>query len=225
MRHCDKCDVDIADNINNCPLCGRDISPKQDKDVKQSFVCYPDNKIWVGKRNFAINLIFWILLVGTAISIFLEVLLFHRFNYNWYVVTGALLLILDVIMPLKYRWSFSFISLLVAISICAYMVFLEYFTGSVGWGLNYALPLFILFIALYSTMIMILRNYYKGYEFILCLLVFALLGIGIFVYNYVTKGVLWPSLVAFLTSVTCFFCFLIFKFKKVKQELKRNFFI
>lgn len=222
MRHCDRCDVEIADEINNCPLCGRNIASD---DSTQSFVCYPDNKIWVSKRNAIINFLFWFAVIGTAISIGIELLIFHRFQYNWYIVTGLALFVLDIIMPIKFRWSFSHISWLVGVSICLYILFLELFLGGAGWGHNYVIPLFILFMSLYSTFIMALRNYYKGGEFVVCLIIFAILGTAIFIYNYVSKNVVWPSLVAFLVSVTCLIFFVIFKFRKIKQALEKSFFI
>ena len=223
MRYCDKCDVNVADEIKNCPLCGRDISV--DGQTEEKFVCYPDNKIWNSKRNAVIHFLFLFATICTVVSIIVEALIFHRFQYNWYVVTGFAIFTLDVIMPIKFRWSFSNVSWLVGVSICLYVLFLELFIGSSGWGHNYVIPLFILFMSLYSTFIMTLRNYYQGMEFVICLIIFAGLGTAIFIFNYVSKNVIWPSLVAFLVSVVCLIFFVIFKHKKVKQALKKSFFI
>ena len=223
MAHCDKCNVEIRDPINNCPLCGRNVTAE--KIEHESFVCYPDNKVWVSKRNSILNGFFWFSVIGTLISIFLELLLFKRFWYNCYVVTGEALFLLCVFMPIKFRWSFSNTSIVVGLSICTYLLFLELFTNSFGWGVYYAIPLFILFMSLYSTFIIMLRNYYKGFEFIMCLLVFALCSVAVFTFNVLSGGVLWPSLVAFLTSITCFVSFLFFRFKKVKNQFEKSFFI
>ena len=223
MKRCDKCDVDIMDDINNCPLCGRNISTE--KIEHQTFLCYPDNKVWVNKRNAFLKALLLFSIIGMLISIFLELLLFKRFWYNAYVVTGEALFLICIYMPLKFRWSFSNASLVVGLTICAYIIFLELFTNSFGWGVYYVVPLFILFMSLYSTFIIMLRNYYKGFEFIRCLLMFALCGVAIFTYNTLSGGVLWPSLVVFLTSVTCFVIFLFFRFKKVKNQFEKSFFI
>ena len=222
MRHCDKCDVDIADNINNCPLCGRDISTDCSG---ESFACYPDNKVWTNKRNVVINVMFYFAIIFMAISIFLELLIFKRLHYNWYVITGVALFVIDFIMPMKFRWSFSAVTIVVALTICLYILFLELFTHSFGWGLNYAIPMFILFIALYSTFITMARSYYRKYEYVICLLIFAVISVIVFLYNLLTKAVVWPALVAFLTSTTSFIGFLLFRFKKVKNELEKSFFI
>ena len=224
MKHCDRCDVDIADNIKNCPLCGRDISAESDDEL-ESFVCYPDNKIWFSKRNTVLNTSFLIILIGVIVSIVTELIIFHRFSYNWYVLTGAMMFALNILMPLKFRWSFSNVSIVSGLSICAYILFLELFTGTFGWGVYYVIPFFVLFMTLYCTIIMAIRNYYKGMEFVICLMIFAILAVALFVYNSIAKVVVWPSLVAFLASITCFVCFLIFKFKKVKQALTKSFFI
>lgn len=224
MRYCDKCDVKIADNINHCPLCGRDVSQKTDE-TKQECLCYPDNKIWQSKRDAVLSFLFWFLLIGCAISIAVELLVLHKFEYNWYVLTGALILMLDVIAPLKFRWSFVAVSLVVGISICLYLLFLELFTATFGWGLYYAIPFFMLFMTIYSIFVIFLRNYYKGYEFVICLMTFSILSLTVFLYNYISNGVFWPSLVAFLASISCFVFFLIFRFRRVKQELTKSFFM
>ena len=222
MLHCDKCNVDIADDINNCPLCGRDL---ENKSETESFKCYPDNKIWISKRNLLVKSLFWFTIIGVIISVFLELLFFNRLWYNWYVITGEALFLINVVAPLKFRWSFSAISLIVSITICLYVLFLELFTNSFGWGLNYAIPMFLLFCTLYTTMIIVTRNYYQGYDFVVCLLVLAILSVALFLYNILSGGIVWPALVAFLTSVTCFISFLIFRFKKVKGQIEKKFFI
>lgn len=223
MRHCDKCNVDIVDEITNCPLCGRDVS--NGEEITKNFTCYPSNKIWIDKRNTLTNWLLLIVIIGTIISGIIELLIFKRYHYNFYVLTGAILALFDVILPIKHRWSFSALSIVVSISICAYILFLELFTNSFGWGVYYAIPLFLLFTTLYSLTIILIRNYYRGFEFVISLLVFAILSTVLFIFNYISKGVVWPSLVAFLTSVTCFVVFLIFRFKKVKQTLEKSFFI
>ena len=222
MRHCDKCGVDIMDDVNNCPLCGRDISTEN---KVESFLCYPDNKVWQSKRNTLISLMFWASIIGMLISIFVEWLIFKHISYNWYVITGVAMFILTVVLPLKFRWSFSFVCLFVGICLCAYILFLELFTNSFGWGLFIAIPFFIMFMSLYSTFVMVLRNYYKGYDFVICLLTFAALSIAVFLYNILSGGLMWPSLVSFLTSVTCFIFILIFRFKSVKKQFEKKFFI
>ncbi|MBR4124542.1 MAG: hypothetical protein IKR12_03115 [Clostridia bacterium] len=223
MKHCDKCDVSIIDDISNCPLCGRDISDNQQ--VSQTFLCYPNNKTRNDKRNMAMNWLFWIVVVGTIISGIVELLIFKHYRYNFYVLTGAFLAIINIILPIKYRWSFSAISIVASLTLCAYILFLELFTHSFGWGVYYVIPLFLLFMTLYSLTIILIRNYYKRFEFVISLIIFSVLSLVLFLYNYLSKGIIWPSLVAFLTSVTCFIFLLIFRFKKVKQALEKSFFI
>lgn len=222
MRHCDKCEVDIADDITNCPLCGRDVSNNQSE---TKLLCYPNNKVWKHKRNFVMNFLLWIVIIGTVLTISVELIIFHKLHFSYYVLTGAILAIFDIILPIKKRWCFSAVNAVVGVSICLYLIFLELFTHTFGWGLNYAEPFFILFMSLYSTIIIFARNYYKGFEFIVPLIIFLIISTIVFIVNISMHFVLWPSLVAFLTSITCFVFVLIFKFKRVKQELQKSFFI
>lgn len=223
MRYCDKCKLEIADEIQHCPLCGRNLSDTQL--ATQQFLCYPDNKIWFDKRNLIMRILEWIVLIGTLVCTAIELIIFHTVKYSWHVIAGALLAFFDIILPIKHRWCFSAVSTTVGISICGYILFLELFTHTFGWGLIYAIPFFILFMALYSTGIIFARNYYKGFEFVIPLLIFTILSITVFIFNYVKQYTYWPSLVAFLTATASFVFILIFRFKKVKEELSRSFFM
>lgn len=223
MKHCDKCNVNILDDISNCPLCGRDISNKNE--TSQTFLCYPNNKHWSDKRNLTANMFLWLLIIGTIISGVIELLIFKQYKYNFYVLTGTMIAIFDIILPIKYRWSFNAISIVATLTLCAYILFLELFTQTFGWGVYYVIPLFLLFMTLYSLTIVLIRNYYKRFEFVISLLIITVISIVLFLYNYISKGIVWPSLVTFLTSITCFVFILIFRFKKVKQALEKSFFI
>lgn len=223
MRFCDKCKVNIADEINHCPLCGRDIS-NDNKIEEEMFKCYPNNKIWVDKRNFYLNLLFVIAIIGTVICIGIDLFFNKKFVFSWYVITGVILLIIDVILPLKKRWSFSAVSTIVALSICAYIIFIELFTKTFGWGLIYVIPFFLLFMCINSFSIILSRNY-RSLDFFVPLIIFTILSVALFVYNYIFGHVIWPSLVVFITSIVFTILIIIFRFKKVKQQIEKNFFV
>ncbi|MBQ8430608.1 MAG: hypothetical protein IJX26_01520, partial [Clostridia bacterium] len=162
MKHCDVCNIEIADNISHCPLCGKNILKNQEKITNQTFMCYPDNKIWSNNRNMIVNYFFWLLTIGTVICTILELVFFKRYYFSCYVLTGSVFAIFNILLPIKKRWCFSSVSTIVGISICAYLIFIELFTGTFGWGIMYTLPFFLLFMCIYSTSIIWSRNYYKG---------------------------------------------------------------
>lgn len=224
MRHCDKCNVDIADKIDHCPLCGRNIVGGDEQTVQQ-FECFPDNKIWQSKRSTILNAIFLILLIGTIVATAVDLIVNKKITYCPFVWTGALLVLIDVILPAKESFSFSSVSTICALSICAYILFLEFFTHTFGWGLQYAIPFFLLAMTLYSTTIIVVRQYYKGFDFIIPLVIFVILSIANFLVNYFCGFVYWPALVSFLSSTSIFLFILIFRFKKVREQFKKSFFV
>lgn len=224
MRHCDKCDVMIADTVEHCPLCGRDISQGNEK-LTEHFECFPDNKIWQSKRNTILNILFWVLVIGSIVTTIIDFLVDKKLTFCPFVWTGTLLVILDVIIPAKKRFSFPSVSTICAVSICAYILFLELYTHTFGWGLQYTIPFFLLAMTIYCTVIIVSRQYYKGFEFVIPLLGFVVLSLATFLVNYFCKFVYWPALVASLSSITIFCFILIFRFKKVQQQFKKSFFI
>ena len=222
MKHCDKCNVDILDNVNHCPLCGRNVS--KEPVLTESFECFPDNKVWQNKRNIAIKLWFFVVVIGTLISTFVDLLLNRSITYSPFVWTGAGLMILDIILPIKKYWSFPAVSTVCAVSICAYILFLEFFTHTFGWGLIYVLPFFLLAMTIYCFLIIFVRNYFRGVEFVIPLLIFCIMSIAIFFVNYFCGFVFWPALVTMVTSLVSFVLILILRFKKVQQEFQKSFF-
>lgn len=222
MNHCDKCDVDVVDNVNHCPLCGRNIAKQHI--VTESFECFPDNKTWQSKRKLVTNILLAIILIGVAVSTFLDLLLNKTITYSPFVWTGAGLAILDIILPIKNYWSFPVVNTVCAISIGAYILFLELFTNTFGWGLNYVIPFFLLFMTIYSVIIIWTRNYFKGIEFVIPLMIFCILSVASFFVTYFCKFVYWPALVSAITSLVLFVFILIFRFKRVQQEFHKSFF-
>ena len=202
MSHCDKCGVDIEDNVNNCPLCGRNVS--KEKIENESFKCFPDNKTWQSKRNVVTNIALFLILIGAIVTTFLDLFLNKRITYSPFVWTGSGLAILDVILPIKKYWSFPLVSTVCAISIVVYILFLELFTETFGWGLNYAIPFFLLFMTLYSCVIIWTRNYFRGIEFVIPLMIFCIMSVTIFFINYFCGFVVWPALVTGITSLVVF---------------------
>ena len=225
MHYCDKCNVEIADNISHCPLCGRNILQENEKIDKESFVSFPDNKIWIDKRNNLMNLLFWAVIIGTIISIVVNLIVEHQVSFGWYVLTGSVFVMVNVVLPIKNKWSFSAISTVFGVTTCLYMLFIELYTHTFGWGLIYVIPLFLLFMTLYATTIMFFRNYYKGFEFVVSLLVFAVFSTAIFIFNYAKGYTFWPSLASSLTSITCFVAFFIFRRRRVKRQFQKKFFM
>lgn len=223
MKHCKKCGVDIADNIKNCPLCGGSV--ETENDGEESFSCYPNNKNWYNKRNLILNIVLTVVLIGLFISFTVDLFFNRRLAYSWYTITGCAIFLIDIYFPIKKHWSFSTISTIVGISVCLYILFIELYTQTFGWGVNYVIPFFILFMSLYSTAIVFMRNYYKGFEFTLPLIIFTILATITFVVSYVLNLIIWPSFSVFLASLSLLIIVLVFKSKKVKQELEKSFFV
>lgn len=222
MRHCSKCDVKVADNINNCPLCGRDLAePTQE----QSFVGYPNDKKWYDKRKLVLNIFLVAVLIGTALCLAVDLFVNQNVTFTWYTISGCMFFILDIYFPIKKQWSFNTISTIFGISCVLYILFIELYTNTFGWGVNYAIPFFILFMSLYSTIIIFTRNYYKGFEFVLPLIIFTIMATVLFIVCYCLKFTIWPSFSVFLASLTMLIIVIIFKHKQVKQELGKSFFV
>ena len=222
MLHCNNCKIDIADNLQKCPVCEKKLKNNL---KKQQFVCYPDNRAWIDKRNNVLKSLAYILTFFSFLCIIVDIIVNKHLSFSFYVLASYVIVMLDIIFPLKKYWSFSSTSTVVGISLSCYVLLVEWFTNSFGWGLNYVVPLFLMFMSIYSSSIIFSRNYYKGFEFALPLIIFNVLALVLFVVSLLLNVILWPSLMCFLTSIILLICVLIFRTKKVRQELEKSFFV
>lgn len=223
MKRCEKCGVDIADMINHCPVCGKALEPAQTD--SQQFANYPNNKIWIDRRNLVLKILLFIALAGTILSIAVDLFFNRTLAFSWYVITGFALFFVCIYLPLKKHWSFSTSSTVVGITLCAYIVFLELYTQTFGWGVNYVLPFFLLAMSAYCCVIVFSRNYFKGFEFFFPLSIYAFLSTANFVVCYCLNLVIWPSFSCFLASITMVALSFVFRYRKVKRELEKSFFV
>lgn len=219
---CDKCSISLDENLTHCPLCGRCVDEKPNRTA--SFKNYPTNEKWTNKRNMALSLTFWLIVISCVLAISSELILLRQFWWSWYVITSSILAIICIYLPIKQRWSYASTSAIVTIFVSAYILFLELFTNSFGWGLCYTIPMFILFMSVNSLTTMIVRKNNR-LEFLLPLFICALISTAIFIFIFVKGYTIWPALTTFFTTWTLFVLLMIIRFKRVKKEFQKNFYV
>lgn len=215
---CSNCKLDIQ-NGSHCPLCGKFLNDSSDNVSN-----YPAYTKWKRYRQNVINSLLWFFVLAIVISVTVNLIISQTVSWSAYVIASTLLTILVVILPLKFNWSFAGFSAVCSFSIFAFLFFLDAFTGFAGWAINYAIPMFLLFMAVYSTIIIFSRNYIAP-EFSIPLLILFILSTAMFVYALIAHNVLWTSLTAFAFCSTALIASLIFRFKRIKNAFEKSFFV
>lgn len=138
---CKTCNVAVESDLENCPICGKFII----KDTQPSIFSYP--KVDIGyyvKRQAVINFLKVIVFCGTIICFFINLFIGLRDPWFLYVLTGAALAYFTIFIPLG-KWRFLWWELLLSIiSICAYVMFIDFFaSGMTFFSIVWVIPIII----------------------------------------------------------------------------------
>ena len=222
MKYCDKCKINVEEHLNYCPLCGRCVS--KDGESKNIVQNYPLVQKPKSNNHFVVHLCLWVLILLNILTLGLEVVLADNINYFWHTLSISIVLIFGVLLPLKHNWSINSIITVLMVFLSGYMLFLELYTNSYGWGVQYAIPLFIFAVANFEIITICMKKLNR-LEQVIALFVCFFMELGLFLYNYLTKAVAWPSLVGTFETFAFLFILFVIRYKKTKKELQKSFHI
>lgn len=220
---CDKCNVQLNSYEAYCPLCGRCVN-EENIGVTPSYNNFPSGDTFKKRRNNAFKLIIGLLLIGTLLSVLSELIIYKTIDFNYYVITGILFLLIGVIYPIKNNWTLVNYHSIFYFTFSAYILFIETYTGSFGWGLVYVIPLFALGLSLYNFF-MVLSNLNTRSEYILPMFILTFISTISLIANYNITSIIWPSLSAFFASVAFTLILMLVRAPKIFKFLKQKFHI
>lgn len=218
---CDKCQIYIYPDDCFCPLCGRCCNPENaDKKNKN----YPSYNKTVDKKRQFINIIFGILIILTGISLLLDVVFQYSYNLFFYFFATLIFVFFTVIAPIRKNFTLVGISSVASIFVPLYILFIELYSKSFGWGLYYVIPLSMVLDTIYSLIILVSRSK-NHWDFILNFIVIIFISLAIFIANIVLKAVIWPSFIALVIPTMTLAVIWLIKSSKTSKELGKNFHI
>lgn len=221
MRYCDKCKLNIEDHLNYCPLCGRCVGDSTSKSVLKNYPTVDKPKV---SNNYTIHVVTWSLILINILALALELIISQSINYYWHILAVTLLIMFGVLSPIKRSWSFNGSLSVFMVMLSGYLLFLELYTFSYGWGVQYVIPLFVFAIAIYEIIMTSIQKFNR-LESISVLITCFLESLGVFLYNYLTSSITWPSLIGTFISFAFLFVLFIAKYKKTRKELQKSFHI
>ena len=78
---CDKCNVQIEEEVIYCPLCGRCCN-EHNLGKEVVYANFPSDKVFKNKIRQGFNIITTLLILGNLLSIGAELLLYGTFTWN-----------------------------------------------------------------------------------------------------------------------------------------------
>ena len=214
MRICKKCNLKIKTDSDICPLCQNKLIGKKEENV---FPIIPN----IYKKYFTFfKILLFISFVTSLLCIAVD-LMINKYHFSLFVILGfiCLFIILKTAFNNKESIFKSILSQLIILSCLS--ILWDYFTGFHHWSITYVIPILCIICSINLAILSIVLKDYLEQEifyFICAILIgiIPLLFIAIDIPNKI------PSVISVLFNLICFITLLIFKFKDVKEELKRR---
>ncbi len=220
-NYCKTCSVSMDQHISNCPLCGKCVSVKEKNIVLTETSTYPSlhNE---NNKSSSIKIISFIIFLATLTFFALEFFITNKINLSFYALATFILINFSVIIPIKHNFSFSTSGLFAFVCLQLFLLFIELYSNTFGWAVNYAMPFIALAYSIYNGVLIVAKGYIN-FEYYLPVLVSAIVSTVLLLVNYLHSWVYWPSLSAFLFGWIVVFLTTFIKYKRLKKSMQKKF--
>jgi len=220
MKTCRKCNVEVLDNAENCPLCKTVLT---DYDGSQTESIYPDVDVNVRKYNL-IARIFLFLSIIVGVSTVITNILTYK-GIMWSVITVAAIFYCwgAIVYSIKNHINVASKILVQAIFASVFVVIADYVFGYSGWAVNFVIPS-LFSAANIAVLIIIIVNRVRWNTYVLYQIFIALFGfipIVLFLIGIIDKPLI--TIIATIISALTLLVAFVFGDRLVKSELKRRF--
>lgn len=220
MSKCIRCQVEILDETERCPLCDSVL----EKTVEVENM-YPDVRIKSRKMSLISRIYLFCAILAEAVLIYLNVVL--ESQIWWCVITGLSLLYVYLVMRFAIIGKSGYkakVTVLMMIGL-SMVIIIDFVAGYNGWSVNYVLPAGILLVDAGIVVLMIVNI--KSWQSYLVWQIFMILCSLVPFILYLLKIVTKPGLTVIAMGCS-FFLFLgtvIIGDRRARVELKRRFHI
>lgn len=214
MRICKKCNLKIKTDSDVCPLCQNKLIGKKEGNV---FPFIPN----IYKKYFTFfKILLFISFIISLICITID-LIINKYHFSVFVVLGFICLFIILKTAFNNKESLSKSILIQLIILIILSIIWDYFTGFHYWSITYVIPILCIICSInFLILSMILKNYFEEEMFyFICIVLIGIIPL-IFIIIGIPNKI--PSVISILLNLICFISLLIFRFKAVKEELKRR---
>ena len=219
MDNCENCKVEIEDKKSNCPLCGKAVN----KDSSRNNLYYPQYQPIIDKHEPVVSILQKLALLALFICIIVDLFITKTLGWSLYVVAGVALTVAVVLRAILKKDGIAQVLSRLSFWMTGFLVFIELYTHTWGWGVQYAIPF--MWVAICITFgLTILIQGYVNFEMFKPLILILILSVTSFLLLFFLKcDILWPTLTAVLLSASEFILMFMFRFKRSIRSLKRDF--
>ncbi|RDY30495.1 DUF6320 domain-containing protein [Lachnotalea glycerini] len=222
MKRCNKCNVEILEEISVCPLCQHGLETISDAKHKKM---YP--KIEFDNQKFVLLLRIFIFI---SIILVLGLVIINAATYNglwWSLICVGVISYFWVTVRYSIQNNTNYAAKILVQTIggMGLCLLTDVVMGYQGWSINYVIPAIIL-VGYFAILMLMIVNFMSWQSYILfqfTLVIFSMILMGLHFLNIITKPIL--SYVTAGITLAIFIGTIVFGDKKAKTELIRRFHI
>lgn len=222
MKHCDKCNIDVESNLNNCPLCGAYL--KADEGIRtENRHAYPDVKYRARSRRIFFKLFVFASIIAGLVCLVVDYAVNKKITWSLHLVVALLGYWVTLgrsmffRLPLRRQLVADFV---VAVLIVFYA---EHFAGSTNhWAFHLGMP--IAFMAVFGAFLVmcVLDNRHWRLYAMSVTPICVISVIPIIVSIIVFKDINWAWYIATGMGISTIISFVLFGKQGYVTELKKR---
>ncbi|MEG0614511.1 MAG: DUF6320 domain-containing protein [Oscillospiraceae bacterium] len=217
MKFCRSCKLSIENNLDRCPLCGNITDKTDDKFnddypiVKKSFISQIINRA-----------ILFLTIAVSIVTIFINLTVSTQYPWSVVAIVGVIYLGITTKFIIEKSHNYGLLSLFHVLLSCAIVAAVDSVFGFAGWSVDYVIPFIIISGSLSISIVSIIKPF-KYKEYIVYLLIIAVLGIvPLILYFSGIAKVFWTNAVCVIYSACVVLAMFIFTRRRLNAELKRR---
>lgn len=217
MKHCDKCNVDVAGARKICPLCQTVLSGTDEEEL------YPFIPTFFSKYKFAIKTAVFASISACIISVAVNYMIPQSGTWSLFVLLGMICLWISLFIIIKKRSNIPKTILYNVVIISLISVFWDKLMGWHGWSVDFVIPS-LCFAAMIGIFVFIKISKLRLQDYIFFIFADAVLGIiPTVLYSAHFVKIRYPSIICTAVSIIAIVAMIIFQGKNVFFELKKKF--
>lgn len=225
MKHCNYCNVDVEDQKVHCPLCGKCIDEEKVKTgiVNHSDI-YPDYKYKSSHRYkiLACKILSLTLFIISLLCMGIDLFVNSTISFSLIVLVSFIYLHFILLRPLRKNMPLETMLMIISFFTILFVIFLELYTKTFGWGINIAVPSVLAGISLLGFIFMIATRF-NDTDMIKPILINLLLNIVLFILLAVFKQPILISVISLFFNLAVVLFVLLFRFKTASKSITKEF--
>lgn len=230
-NHCTNCELEVAEDLAYCPLCGRHMFKgdiPESKETPNSFPQY--DFLYIYRRKWLKQLGLCLIFVGLLC---IGINLMYKTDPFWFPYALIFLYALWKIVFMPFKEGQNHIKrlpasgLIIAVSLVLIDLYNHYCLGlPLGWAIVFAGPCTLALTIVVSFLIAVTTPKYDT-QIIKGMIYLSIVNIAFFILRFfVLKNMyIWPNFMALMASVISLFILFVFKRRRLVKEVNRNFHI